>query len=116
MARSAGSPATTAGTCVDSGLEMTTGRAAACLGAGELPQARRAPSSVPRCRNCRKRQVQFAGLCRSCGRLLGVYTKTTRDAEAERLEKQQTALTPRYQAPASTTLPRPVVIDGVEFD
>lgn len=48
------------------------------------------------CKACGVKLIQYAGLCRACGRAAGVYTKTTFKADAERLARQVAA------APAPT--------------
>ena len=64
------------------------------------------------CRHCGERQNQGHGLCRRCARAAGVYTLSTREAEADRIA--------RHAPPAVDPPPtRPVVIriiDDVEYE
>lgn len=82
--------------------------------AGYQPSAPAAPPPANRCKQCRARYAQKAGLCRSCGRASGAYTKRTIDVEAERLARRKAELPP--PALVARPGPRTRVIDGVEFE
>lgn len=94
--------------------------------AGYAPPPRRTPQprrlkSAPRfCRRCRHRYAQAAGLCRRCARESGVYTLTTIEADAARLDRLRAAgVVPPAVAvlpPSAETRSHVEVINGVEFD
>lgn len=41
------------------------------------------------CQRCRKKWANCAGLCRACGRETGLYTLTTRERDAARLQRHR---------------------------
>jgi len=57
------------------------------------------------CAQCGIKVPQYRGLCRACGRAAGIYTKTTFEAERERVARH----TPSPPAAPVVTRPTPAV-------
>lgn len=91
------------------------GPAEAARRAQRRGQANRQPKAGNTwCTRCSVKYAQAAGLCRSCGRETGAYEKTTREADADRIARQQVAVP--AVTPPSPRAPRTRAIDGVEFE